>query len=107
MHSKPVSPTPMAKCTPSCHAKLAAVKERFGREILVFETSMSKSSPCTYCGEASFIHDDISSELIYSSCGGVQQFDQFDGPQGTFIHIAPVLAASTPTAKENSSWRKT
>ncbi|KHN31832.1 Enolase 1, chloroplastic [Glycine soja] len=47
---------------------------------------MSKSSPCTYCGEASFIHDDISSELICSSCGGVQQFDQFDGPQGTFIH---------------------
>ncbi|KHN01173.1 Transcription initiation factor IIB [Glycine soja] len=61
---------------------------------------MSKSPPCTYCGRASFIRDDISGELICSSCGGVQQFDQFDGPQGTFIHVGTAGSGSLYSYRE-------
>ncbi|KAL2349362.1 hypothetical protein Fmac_003362 [Flemingia macrophylla] len=52
------------------------------------------SPPCFDCGKASFIRDEDTGNLVCSSCGVVQQFDQFDaqiggidGPQGTFVHV--------------------
>ncbi|KAK7407345.1 hypothetical protein VNO78_09185 [Psophocarpus tetragonolobus] len=68
---------------------------------------MSNSSPCSYCGKTSFIRDNESGELICSSCGAVQQFDQFDaqiggidGPQGTFVHVGTTGSGSVYSYKE-------
>ncbi|CAJ1932149.1 unnamed protein product [Sphenostylis stenocarpa] len=65
------------------------------------------SSPCSYCNKTSFIGDDVSGELICSSCGGIQQFDQFDaqigaidGPQGTFIRVGTAGSGSLYSFKE-------
>ncbi|CAJ1931203.1 unnamed protein product [Sphenostylis stenocarpa] len=65
------------------------------------------SSPCSYCNKTSFIRDDVSGELICSSCGGIQQFDQFDaqigaidGPQGTFIRVGTAGSGSLYSYKE-------
>jgi len=65
------------------------------------------SPPCSYCGQTSFIRDDDSGELICSSCGALQQFDQFeaqiggiDGPQGTFIHVGTAGSGSVYSYKE-------
>ncbi|XP_027187247.1 plant-specific TFIIB-related protein PTF2 [Cicer arietinum] len=52
------------------------------------------STTCCNCGKTSFIRDDDTGDLVCSSCGAVQQYDQFEahigginGPQGTFIRI--------------------
>ncbi|TKY69718.1 Transcription initiation factor IIB-1 [Spatholobus suberectus] len=65
------------------------------------------SSPCSNCGKTSFIRDDVSGDLICSSCGVVQQFDQFDaqiggldGPQGTFIHVGTAGSGSLYSYRE-------
>ncbi|KAK7324442.1 hypothetical protein VNO77_27997 [Canavalia gladiata] len=62
---------------------------------------MSSSSPCSYCGKTSFIRDDVSGDLVCSSCGVIQQFDQFeaqiggiDGPQGTFVNFGTAGSGS-------------
>ncbi|WVZ10862.1 hypothetical protein V8G54_015392 [Vigna mungo] len=67
---------------------------------------MSPSS-CSYCDKNSFIRDDESGALICSSCGCIQQFDQFeaqiggiDGPQGTFIHVGTAGSGSVYSYRE-------
>ncbi|XP_027338785.1 plant-specific TFIIB-related protein PTF2-like [Abrus precatorius] len=62
---------------------------------------MSSASPCSNCGKTSFIRDDVSGDLVCSSCGVVQQFDQFDaqiggidGPRGTFINVGTAGSGS-------------
>ncbi|KAJ1406261.1 Cyclin-like superfamily [Sesbania bispinosa] len=68
---------------------------------------MSSSRPCTNCTKTSFIRDDITGELICSSCGALQQFDQFEaqiggisGPQGTFINVGTAGSGSFYTYRD-------
>ncbi|KAJ1422300.1 putative transcription factor [Sesbania bispinosa] len=68
---------------------------------------MSSSRPCTNCTKTSFIRDDITGELICSSCGTLQQFDQFEaqiggisGPQGTFINVGTAGSGSVYTYRD-------
>ncbi|KAJ1430863.1 Cyclin-like superfamily [Sesbania bispinosa] len=68
---------------------------------------MSSSRPCTNCTKTSFIRDDITGELICSSCGALQQFDQFEaqidgmsGPQGTFINVGTAGSGSVYTYRD-------
>ncbi|KAK7290377.1 hypothetical protein RIF29_04758 [Crotalaria pallida] len=65
------------------------------------------SDPCSNCGKSSFTRDDISGNLLCSSCGLLQEFDQFDaqigginGPQGTFVHIGTAGSGTVYSYKQ-------
>ncbi|KAJ0018111.1 hypothetical protein Pint_10403 [Pistacia integerrima] len=56
---------------------------------------------CTSCQSKSLTHDHISGNVICTSCGTVQSFDNFDsqtyghdGPIGTYIHVGSVGTGS-------------
>ncbi|KAJ7968698.1 TFIIB transcription factor [Quillaja saponaria] len=58
---------------------------------------MASSRSCNSCGKTSLIRDDISGNLVCSSCGIVQEFDNYvaqlgdlNGPEGTFICVGTV-----------------
>ncbi|KAJ7947082.1 TFIIB transcription factor [Quillaja saponaria] len=68
---------------------------------------MASSSSCNNCGKNSLIRDDVSGDLLCSSCGVVQGFDNYDaqlgglsGPQGTFIRVGTVGRGSVYSYKE-------
>ncbi|XP_061366866.1 plant-specific TFIIB-related protein PTF2-like [Gastrolobium bilobum] len=68
---------------------------------------MSSSRTCSNCDKSSFVRDDVSGELFCSTCGAIQQFDQFEaqigginGPQGTFIHIGTAGSGSVYTYEQ-------
>ncbi|KAJ4728896.1 Transcription factor TFIIB [Melia azedarach] len=49
---------------------------------------------CTSCGSKTLTREDISGSLICTSCGAVQEFDNYDaqlygrdGPTGTYVHV--------------------
>ncbi|XP_027337241.1 plant-specific TFIIB-related protein PTF2-like [Abrus precatorius] len=68
---------------------------------------MLSASPCNNCAKTTFIRDDVSGDLVCSSCGVVQQFDQFDsqiggidGPRGTFINVGTAGSGSLYTYRD-------
>lgn len=68
---------------------------------------MSTPQSCSDCRGTSFFRDDVSGELACSSCGVIQQFDQFDsqiggisGIQGTFVNVGTTGSGNVYTYRE-------
>lgn len=70
-------------------------------------SSMASSRSCDNCGKTCLVRDDVSGDLICSSCGVVQEYDQFEahigginGPQGTYIRVGTAGIGTVYSYKE-------
>ncbi|KAK9288984.1 hypothetical protein L1049_017455 [Liquidambar formosana] len=68
---------------------------------------MESSRSCKSCKRKSLVRDDVSGSLVCSSCGIVQDFDNFEaqiggisGPQGTFVRVGTAGSGSIYNYKE-------
>ncbi|KAI4296933.1 hypothetical protein L6164_036850 [Bauhinia variegata] len=68
---------------------------------------MAGSQSCISCRNTSLFRDDVSGDLICSSCGVLQPYDQFEaqiggltGPTGTFVRVGTAGTGSFYTYKE-------
>ncbi|KAL6993240.1 hypothetical protein U1Q18_011355 [Sarracenia purpurea var. burkii] len=73
---------------------------------------MESSRPCSCCRQRTLVSDDVTGCLICSSCGIVQEFDNFlhhfggiSGPTGTFVHTGTAGSGSVYNYKETKIYK--
>ncbi|XP_052200608.1 plant-specific TFIIB-related protein PTF2 [Diospyros lotus] len=73
---------------------------------------MEGSRPCKSCSKRTLVSDDVTGTLVCSSCGTVQEFDNFQhhfgglsGPTGTFVRTGTAGSGSLYTFKDKKIFR--
>uniref|UniRef100_A0A5B7BHV1 BRF2-like C-terminal domain-containing protein n=1 Tax=Davidia involucrata TaxID=16924 RepID=A0A5B7BHV1_DAVIN len=68
---------------------------------------MESSRPCKSCGKRAIVSDDVTGNLVCSSCGIVQDFENFQahfggisGPTGTFVRVGTAGSGSLYNYKQ-------
>ncbi|KAL6984382.1 hypothetical protein U1Q18_017760 [Sarracenia purpurea var. burkii] len=72
-----------------------------------FVLEMESSRPCSSCRQRALVSNDLTGYLICSSCGTVQELDNFQqhfdgisGPTGTFVHTSTAKSDSIYNSEE-------
>ncbi|CAK9148143.1 unnamed protein product [Ilex paraguariensis] len=68
---------------------------------------MESSRPCKYCRERTIVPDEVTGNLVCESCGGVQEYENYQahvggitGPAGTYVRTGTAGSGSVYNYKE-------